>query len=325
MKIGSPGVASGHAARDQDPPTPSQAQAMTPAAFEDVHWRSRDGLRLHARRYAPDAGHGSGGCGTVVCIPGLTRNAADFDAPAREMAAAGWQVFAVDLRGRAGSQRAGKPRSYNPRTYADDVAALLDDRGVASAVFVGTSLGVLVTMTLAVRRPDLVAAAVLNDAGPEVPREALDRIGRYAGKAVPPMDRDAAAGYVESIARETFPGYGPDDWRAMVERMFRVRDDGLLELDYDPAIVRTVNPWLLRLMRPLLWRAWRKLGRGRPLLVLRGELSDVLTAAVARRMVQQADDARLVEVPGVGHAPMLVEPEARGAIATFLARMQATA
>ena len=159
---------------------------MTPAAFTHVHWRSRDGLRLHARRYAPATGDDTGGRGTVVCIPGLTRNAADFDAPAQAMAAAGWQVFAVDLRGRAGSQRAANPRSYNPRTYADDVAALLDDHDIASAVFVGTSLGVLVTMTVAVRRPSLVAAAVVNDAGPEVPREALDRIGRYAGKPVPP-------------------------------------------------------------------------------------------------------------------------------------------
>jgi len=296
---------------------------MTVDAFEDVHWRSRDGLRLHARRYPPAAD--AAARGTVVCIPGLTRNAADFDEPARAMAAAGWRVLAVDLRGRAGSQRAADPRSYNPRTYADDVAALLDECGIASAVFVGTSLGVLVTMTVAVRRPDLVAAAVVNDAGPEVPREALQRIGRYAGKPVPPMDREAAAGYVASIAGEAFPGYGPEQWRAMVDRIFRVRDDGLLELDYDPAIVRTVNPWLLRLMQPLLWRAWRKLGRGRPLLVLRGALSDVLPAAVARRMIDKADDARLVEVPGVGHAPMLVEPEARAAIATFLARTEATA
>ena len=294
---------------------------MTPAAFTHVHWRSRDGLRLHARRYAPATGDDTGGRGTVVCIPGLTRNAADFDAPAQAMAAAGWQVFAVDLRGRAGSQRAANPRSYNPRTYADDVAALLDDHDIASAVFVGTSLGVLVTMTVAVRRPSLVAAAVVNDAGPEVPREALDRIGRYAGKPVPPMERDAAANYVASIAHEAFPGYGPADWQAMVGRMFRVRDDGLLELDYDPAIVRTVKPWLLRLLRPMLWRAWRKLGRGRPVLVVRGAMSDLLTAAVAQRMVEQADDARLVEVAGVGHAPMLVEPEAHEAISTFLERI----
>ena len=291
---------------------------MANPAPSDVYWQSGDGLRLHARHYHAAGDDVSVARGTVVCIPGLTRNAADFHEPAQEMAAAGWQVFAVDLRGRAGSERARNPRSYNPRTYADDVAALLDDRGIDRAVFVGTSLGVLVTMTLATRRPALVAGAILNDAGPQVPREALERIGRYAGKPVPPMDREAAARYVASIGAAAFPGYGAEQWQAMVGRMFRTREDGLLELDYDPAIVRTVNPWLLRLMQPLLWRAWHKLGRQRPLLVLRGALSDILTAEVARRMIETADDAQLVEVPGVGHAPMLTEPQARAAIAGFL-------
>ena len=203
----------------------------------------------------------------------------------------------------------------------DDVIALLDQQGVRRAVFVGTSLGVLVTMTLATRRPGLVAAAILNDAGPEVPAEALARIGRYAGKPVPPMDAAAAASYVESIAGTAFPKYGPDEWRAMVTRMFRMRDDGLLELDYDPAIVRTVSPLLLRLMRPLLWRAWRKLGRCGPLLVLRGALSDVLPREVAQHMIAVAADATLVEVPDVGHAPMLDEPESQAAILALLARL----
>ena len=292
---------------------------MTNPAFSDVYWQSSDGLRLHARRYAPGAAEGTRG--TVVCIPGLTRNSADFDALAAVLAERGWQVFAVDLRGRAGSERARNPRSYNPRAYADDVAALLDQQGVRRAVFVGTSLGVLVTMTVATRRPDLVVAAVLNDAGPEVPAEALARIGRYAGKRVPPMDRAQAAAYVESIGRVSFPRFGPAEWEAMMDRMFRIRDDGLLEPDYDPAIVRTVNPWVLRLTRPLLWLAWRKLSRCGPMLVLRGAISDVLPASVARRMVETAPDARLVEIADVGHAPMLDEPDAREAILQLLARL----
>lgn len=290
-------------------------------AYEDVHWRSPDGLRLHARHHAPNGNAAT--VGTVVCIPGLTRNAADFDAIARDMCAAGWQVFAVDLRGRAGSEPARDPASYNPRTYADDVAALLRERGIGKAVFVGTSLGALVTMRIAARAPALVAGSVLNDAGPQVPRAALARIGRYAGKPVPPMTAAQAATYVESIAAPSFPTYGPDDWRGMVGRMFRTRADGLLELDYDPAIVRTVNPLVLWLMRPLLWRAWRTLAALGPSLVVRGALSDVLPADVARRMVRSAPDATLAEVPDVGHAPMLSEPVARDAILALLARVAA--
>lgn len=287
---------------------------MANPGYSDVYWRSADGLRLHARHYLPDGV----ARGVVLCIPGLTRNAADFDALAARIVASGWQVLAVDLRGRAGSQRAADPRSYNPRTYADDVAALLDTRGIDRAVFVGTSLGALVTITVATRRPALVAGAALNDAGPQVPGSALARIRQYAGKPPGPMSADAALAYVERIGRASFPHYGQQQWLAMVGRMFRQREDGLLELDYDPAIVRTTRPWLLWLLRPVLWRAWRRLARCGPTLVLRGSVSDVLPAEVARRMVATAANARLVEVPGVGHAPMLDEPEAVEAILALL-------
>lgn len=292
---------------------------MTPS-YQDLYWNSDDGLRLHARDHAPAAGAVTHG--TVVCIPGLTRNAADFDALAASLSAAGWRVLAVDLRGRAGSQRAPDPASYNARTYADDMVALLRAQNIDKAVFIGTSLGVLVTLTVASRAPERVVAAVLNDAGPKVPREALARIGKYAGKPLPAMDLDQATAYVESIGRAAFPRYGSEDWRAMAQRTFRVRDDGLLELDYDPAVIRTTRPWLLWLLRPVLWRAVRGLTSRVPVLVVRGALSDILPADVARQMVATSDQARLVEVPAVGHAPMLNEPEARDAILALLERVR---
>ena len=285
---------------------------------EHLFWQSADGLKLHARDYRPEPQAWNGR--TVVCIPGLTRNATDFDSIARQILATGWRVIAVDLRGRAGSDRARDPQSYNPRTYASGMLALLDSQGIERAVFIGTSLGVLVTMTVAARAPERIAAAVLNDAGPEVPREALVRIGRYAGKTVPPMTLEHAVAYVSAIGKPAFPRYGDAEWRDMTSRMFRVRDDGLLELDYDPAIVRTVRPWLLWLLRPVLWRMWRALARCGPMLVVRGALSDILAADVARRMLANAKDAVLAEVPDVGHAPFLGEPEARDAILALLRR-----
>lgn len=120
-------------------------------SYDDLYWNSNDGLRLHARDHAPDAEQAARG--TVVCIPGLTRNGADFDALADVLTAEGWRVIAVDLRGRAGSERAYDPSSYNPRAYADDMVALLRAQNIDKAVFVGTSLGVLVTITLASRAP----------------------------------------------------------------------------------------------------------------------------------------------------------------------------
>lgn len=285
-------------------------------SFEERYWRSRDGLRLYARDYAAAAG-AKPRC-PVLCIPGLTRNAADFDEIARAISAGGRRVLAVDLRGRARSERTPRARSYNASTYAADVLELLRATAIPRAVFFGTSLGVLVTIAAAAKRPDAVAAAILNDAGPEVPKAALVRIGSYAGKPVPLMTHAEAAAYIERIGKAAYPRYAQRDWAGMVDRLFRVRADGLLELDYDPAIVRTAKPMLLRLLRPLLWRAYRKLAACRPVLILRGELSDVLDADTARRMAAASANVRLVEVAGVGHAPDLSEPEARAAIHAFL-------
>lgn len=287
--------------------------------FRDLFWNSSDGLRLHARDYAPVAGGPARG--TVVCVPGLTRNAADFDEVARYVAAAGWRVLAVDLRGRGQSERATTSATYNVRAYADDLSDLLRSQGVASAVFVGTSLGGLVAMTLARHHPALVAGAVVNDAGPQVPREALRRIGRYAGKTVPPMDAEAASTYAESIGKVAHPAFAKADWEAMARRMFRVRDDGAWELDYDPAIVKTASPFLLWLIRPLLWGAWRALARRGPVVLVRGALSDVLAPDVARRMVETSGNVTLAEVPGVGHAPTLCEPIAKKAVLDLLDRV----
>lgn len=286
-------------------------------AYQDLFWRSADGLRLHARDYAG----APGGALPVICIPGLTRNSSDFDDLAQWISAAGRRVLALDLRGRAGSEYGERSR-YRPPVYADDVLALMCEQSIPRAVFIGTSLGVLVTITVASKRRDAVAAAVLNDAGPEISDEALRRIAAYAGKPLSPMGRADAAAYVQRIAQSVYPRYGQAEWEAMVERTFRMLPDGRWVLDYDPAIVRTINPWMLRLLRPLIWRAYRKLARACQTLLVRGETSDILGRDLAMRMVAAAPGTLLAEVPEVGHAPSLSEPEARAAIADFLARVE---
>ncbi len=291
---------------------------MSIQPYQELYWRSRDGLQLYARDYAAAAsGEAEPRC-PVICIPGLTRNSADFHDVAQAIAARGRRVVAVDLRGRARSQYAASATSYNASTYAADILALMDAHAIPRAVFMGTSLGVWVTMTVASRRSEAVVAAMLNDAGPEVPKAALERIASYAGKPVAPMTRADAVAYIGRIGQAAYPRYTPADWTGMVDRTFRVRDDGMLVLDYDPAIVRTTRPFWLGLLRPLLWRAYRKLATRRPTLLLRGELSDILEADVARRMAAVSPGVRLVEVAGVGHAPGLSEPDAREAIHAFL-------
>jgi pimeloyl-ACP methyl ester carboxylesterase len=285
-------------------------------SFTDLTWTSADGLTLHARDYAP-AGQPTGL--PVIAIHGLTRNARDFETIAPGIAGAGRRVLAVDVRGRGQSDRAPDPMTYVPPVYAGDILALMAGEAIERAVFLGTSMGGLITMALGALRPDVVAAAILNDIGPELAPEGLARIARYAGQPVDTPTWAAAADYVRAINQQAFPHYGPADWDAFARRTFRDGPNGRPEPDCDPAIA---VPFAARAGQPApdLWPLFMGLTMGRPVLLIRGETSDLLSADTAERMRQAAPDMAYAEVPGVGHAPMLDEPPARAAIETFLER-----
>lgn len=280
-------------------------------AFTDFHWRSNDGLKLHARDYGQENGRLP-----VVCIPGLTRNARDFEQVAPWIAARGRRVLAVDLRGRAGSERDPK-RRYNPRVYADDIAALLASIEAPKALIVGTSLGGLVAMTLATKRPDLIGGTVLNDVGPKIARAGLLRIRSYVGKSAPIATWEDATAYVRRINAVAFPHYSDEDWAVVARRTFR-EEDGRPTLDYDPSIFSPPNRILVWLTQPLVWAAFRKLAGTGPLALIHGETSDVIEGGTIARMQRIAPHLQVTMVPGVGHAPMLDEPAARDGLATFL-------
>ena len=282
--------------------------------FTDRRWTS-DELSLYARDYA-----GAEGAALlpVIAIHGLTRNSADFGTVAPLIAATGRRVLALDVRGRGRSDRAADPMTYQPPVYAKDVLALLDQAGVGRAVFLGTSMGGLITMALTAMAPDRVAAAILNDIGPEVAPEGLARIASYTGQTVEIRSWDDAADYARRTNGAALPHYGPDDWMTFARRVFREGPDGVPVLDYDPDI--TV-PWRAAgkdALVPDLWPAFRNLAEGRRLLLVRGATSDLLSSDIAGRMREAAPEMKFVEVPGVGHAPMLDEPAARDAILDFL-------
>jgi pimeloyl-ACP methyl ester carboxylesterase len=284
-------------------------------AFTDRWWTSGEGLKLYARDYA-----GAGGAARlpVICIHGLTRNSSDFEDVAPYIAATGRRVLALDIRGRGRSAYDPLPMNYHPGTYAMDVVALMDQAGISRAVFCGTSMGGLITMVLAVVKPKLVTAAMLNDIGPEVSPVGLARIAGYTGKAAPVETWADAAAYCRTNNGAVFPTFGDDDWMAMARRTFREGPDGKPVLDYDPDIsvpIRAAGP---KALAPNLWPMFRKLAKGRPLLLVRGATSDLLDPKVALRMRKVAPQLRYVEVPGVGHAPMLTEAPARSAIEAFL-------
>lgn len=283
-------------------------------------WRSRDGLTLFARDFAPGAPQAAGASRLpVVCIPGLTRNSLDFDAVAPWIAGLGRRVLAVDLRGRGESDRDPDPRHYKPPVYADDLAALLGQLSIPRAIFLGTSLGGLVSMAFAVRHPRLLAGAILNDVGPEIDPAGAARIKGYVGKTPPIENWEAAVAYAKLVNGTALPDLTDADWDAMARRMFRRGEDGRPQANYDPGILQPVSPLMMRVAQWLAWGAFRRLARGRPLLLLRGARSDILAPATVARMRRAAPAMRYAEIPGVGHAPTLSEPAARTALQAFLA------
>ena len=283
----------------------------------EVRWRSRDGLGLFARDYG--AAPGATARVPVVCIPGLTRNSLDFDVVAPWIAGLGRRVLAVDLRGRGESDRDPDPRRYRPPTYADDVAALLEHLAIPRAILVGTSLGGLVSMAFAVRHGARLAGAVLNDVGPTIDPAGAARIRSYVGKAPPITSWEGAVAYAKLVNGAALPQFTDSDWDAMARRMFRRVEGGPPQLNYDPKILAPVGPIRMRIAEWLAWAAFRRLARGRPVLLLRGALSDILAPATVARMRRAAPALQFAEIPGVGHAPMLSEPAARSALAAFLA------
>lgn len=277
-----------------------------------------DGLNLYARDYAPADGPARL---AVIAIHGLTRNSADFEAIAPLIAQSGRRVLAVDVRGRGLSERAPDPMTYQPPAYARDVLALLEQTGIERAVFLGTSMGALITMALARMRSRVIAAAVINDVGPEVAREGLARIAAYSGQPVDTPTWAEAADYARRINGVAFPHYVDADWDRFARRIFREGPDGAPVLDYDPDIAVPIRAAGKSALVPNLWPAFRRLARGRPTLLIRGGISDLLSAEIAARMRRAAPSMHYAEVPEIGHAPMLDEPEARAALFAFLAEV----
>ena len=297
--------------------------------YTPIRYTSNDGLTLHARDYPAAGDPAAGGpaaAGTatrlpVICIHGLTRNAADFDEFAPLVARLGRRVLALDVRGRGESQRDPNPDNYNPKVYADDVARLMADLGIPRAVFVGTSMGGLITMHLAAKDIGLVAAAVLNDIGPVISEKGLARIAGYTGKPVAVGSWQDAACYVREINACAFPDNDDAEWEKWARRAFTPDAAGRLAPRYDPNIAIALQTGKLRSTSLPLRMAFRNLTRERPVLLVRGVLSDLLEERQAAWMRRAAPSMAYVEVPNVGHAPMLTEPVALDAILEFLAQV----
>lgn len=272
--------------------------------------RVPDGLSLFARDYAAVGGER----GTpVLCLHGLTRNSADFDVLAARTAALGRRVIVPDMRGRGRSDNDPVPDRYRPNIYVSDCVAWLDALEISRAVFIGTSMGGIITMLAAVMALPRMEAAVLNDIGPEIDPRGVARIGSYVGKEGPFASWDEAIAAVSEAQRDNFPDRDNAFWQSFARRVMRERD-GRVEFAYDPAIAATFGGGAPPASMVPLFEALAKV----PVLVVRGALSDLLSAQGVETMKRIKPDLQYAEVPGVGHAPTLNESVSWNAIEKFL-------
>jgi pimeloyl-ACP methyl ester carboxylesterase len=270
------------------------------------------GLAMSARIYR------GGALTPALCLHGLTRNERDFEDLAPMIAATGRDVIAFTFRGRGLSDYDPNYRNYHPLTYRDDVLAAMDALEIDSAVFVGTSLGGITSMLVNEAAPERVKGAVINDVGPELAVEGITRIAGYAGKTKTRVaDLDEAAAEICGVNGVAFPGASEDFWLMFAHRTFRENADGSWTLAYDPNIGLALAEVGAA---PDLWAPWASL-KGKPTLLIRGAISDLLSPEIVAKMRAAHPNFDYAEVPNVGHAPTLTEPEAWDAIEMFLSQI----
>jgi len=252
----------------------------------------------------------------LVCVHGLTRQGRDFDTFAQAMHGE-YRVVCPDVPGRGQSDWLKNPASYAIPQYVSDMVTLLARLDAAEVHWVGTSMGGLIGLGLAALPGSPIQRLVLNDVGPAIEYAALARIGAYVGQPAHWKTVDEAADALRAISL----GFGPhtrEQWLALTRPQLKPDGDGFRP-HYDPALAepfRAVTPELAAAGEAQLWQAYDALRC--PTLVLRGAESDLLSRATADAMAQRGPRARVHEIAGVGHAPMLVQPDQIAVVRDFL-------
>ena len=291
------------------PPSPQAWQSRTNSA--------PDGLKLHTRDYNPVAT----GALPVVCLAGLSRNSVDFDVLAQALAAGSAgrprRVLALDYRGRGQSEYDKDWKNYNLAVEGGDILAVLTALGIAEALFVGTSRGGINIMALSAQRPAMIRAAVLNDIGPVLEAKGLARIRSYIGKTPQPASWADAVDLLRRINSAAFSALDEAGWQHFARTTFEERD-GKISGRYDTRLMNTLAGLDLEAPLPDMWPQFEGL-RGVPVLVLRGENSDLLSAATVSAMQARHSRCEAFTVQGQGHAPLLADLPSLERIARFIA------
>jgi len=249
----------------------------------------------------------------LVCVHGLTRCARDFDALAAALSDR-YRVVCPDVAGRGDSEWLADPMLYQLPQYLGDMVTLVARLDVESVDWVGTSMGALIGMALAAQPNTPVRKMVVNDAGPVVSKASLERIATYVGMAPVFPDMATAEQYVRAVST-TFGPHTDAEWRFLTEVVVRRNDDGTLRLHYDP---RLAEPFRANMPEKdlELWDLWDAIRC--PTLVLRGAQSDLLTRETCDKMAGRGPKAKVIEIPGVGHAPTLLHADQIKLVREFL-------
>lgn len=277
---------------------------------------TRDNLRLHYVDIGPASD--TTAATPVLCLPGLTRNGRDFFPLAAALMGTR-RVLILDARGRGRSEYATDARHYRAEVDLDDVMQFLTAMGIARVIAVGTSFGGLMALALATFRPTVLAGLALNDIGPTVGWKAVDDLLKAFSDERPLSDWSEAASELKRIIPEL--GFKDDDqWLHAAKATWREGPDGRLRMDFDARLARV---WRNRgVGEHDLWSLWNA-ARVIPALVLRGQISGVLTAETVDEMKARKPDLRIATVPDVGHAPSLIEPQSYEALTALLTDVDA--
>ena len=288
-----------------------------PPPLQSRFYSAPDGLRLHMRDYGPR----DSAALPIVCLPGLSRNSADFHAIA--MAIAGGdagparRVVALDYRGRGLSERDPDWKKYDLTIESGDIQSMLAAAGIGEAIFIGTSRGGIHCMLLAAFRPTLMRAVVMNDIGPVLEPRGLARIRSYVGKLPSPSHWDDAVAMYKQLFGAHFTALDDPEWLAYAQASLEEKD-GRLVARYDPRLMKILENIDLESPLPDLWPQFEGL-RHLPLLVIRGENSDLLTEETLAQMLARHGRAEAFTVPGQGHAPLLADRPSMERICAFIA------
>jgi pimeloyl-ACP methyl ester carboxylesterase len=278
-----------------------------------------DGLRLHVRDYGSPLDPGL----PVVCLPGLTRNSADFgplaSALASGLSGVKRRVLALDYRGRGLSEYDLDWKNYSLAIENGDVLSVLAALEINAAIFIGTSRGGLHTMLLSATRPTVIRGAVLNDIGPVLEPRGMARIRGYVGKLPVPRSIPDAIDLLKEMMSERFNGLSEADWQAYAKITF-ADAVGRIGSRYDQNLMKTLDGLDLEQPLPALWPQFDGL-LAVPLLIVRGANSDLFSAQTLKEMAARHPGAEVHTVEGQGHAPLLLDQVTITRICGFAARI----